>query len=423
MRWSRPEVRLGWFLGLTTLAGFVSLLFAGEITLISLFVLPPTFAALTLGGGSAALVAACSVGWALILSLLTESFSGPGHGSGLGTVVVVAAVSVLAARRRQLGEAALRRISLIAEAAQATIARPIPAQLGGFSFATVYRSAAEEAQVGGDAYAAVARPGGARLLVADVRGKGLPAVGLAAEVLASFREFAPGPVELVDVARHLENAIRPMLSAEDFVTAMLVDITADGVGLVSCGHPWPLLRHGGSVGEIVIDRPSLPLGLGVRPTLQQHPFVPGDQLYVFTDGLIEARDRAGVFFDPIPVVAGLPATASPRDALDTLLRHLDEHAEGRLGDDLAIVLIEHTAGPAASADPAASSRPAADPEPAADLQPAGNRDRPAARPPITQPDASRRTRRSTRVTRAHRATAGRHAFPPGTRPVGRLPAG
>jgi hypothetical protein len=348
LQWSREEVRLCWLLGSTTAAGIIAVSLTDTITLISLFVLPATISALTLGPVGTLLVALYASGWALVLSIQVHSFTGPGHGSGFATVLAVAVISTVAAARWRRREVTLRRISLVAEAAQATIVRPIPSRLGALTFATIYRSAAEEAQVGGDAYAAVAYPGGVRLLIADVRGKGLEAVGLAADVLASFREFAPGAVTLVEVARHLENTIVPGLADEDFVTALLVDFMADGIGLVSCGHPWPLLRRGGEVTEVVIERPSPPLGLGIRPRLQTHPFTPGDQLFVFTDGLVEARDRHGAYFDPIQVIRDLPDGETPRETLDRLLISLDEHAGSRLADDLAVVLAEYTPAPTAT---------------------------------------------------------------------------
>lgn len=347
-QWSREQVRLGWLLAVTTGAGLLAVALSDYVILVSLFVLPATVSALTLGPVGTLIVAAYACGWALVLSLIGHTFSGPGHGSGFASVLAVSVVSTIAASRWRRRETTLHRISLVAEAAQATIVRPIPSRLGGLTFATIYRSAAEEAQVGGDAYAAVAYPGGVRLLVADVRGKGLEAVGLAADVLASFREFAPGAVRLVDVARHLEEAIAPALSAEDFVTALLVDFTPDALGLVSCGHPWPLLRRGGAVTEIDIQNPSPPLGLGIRPRLQTHPFSPGDQLFVFTDGLVEARNRHGAYFDPLAVIRDLPAGKTPREVLDQLIASLDRHAGGRLTDDLAIVLAEYTATPVVS---------------------------------------------------------------------------
>jgi phosphoserine phosphatase RsbU/P len=336
----RPLV---WLLAGTTALGVAATLAVHTVTLVALFVVPATVAAQSLAPGPTAVVAAYASAWALYLSLRVHAFSGFGHGSGFASTVLVGLISIVAAYHRLAREATLRKISLVAEAAQATIVRPIPARLGALSFATVYRSAAEEARVGGDAYAAVTCPDGVRLLVADVRGKGIEAVGLAAEVLASFREHAPGPVGLTGLARHLEHVIAPQLTPEDFVTALLVEFTEDEVGLVSCGHPWPLLRHEGAVAEIAIPRPTRPLGLGVRPVLHRHPFRPGDQLIVFTDGLIETRDRAGRYFDPETALRGLPADLPLTAVLDALVTSLDRHAKGRLRDDLAIVIAEYVA--------------------------------------------------------------------------------
>lgn len=333
--------QLVWLLVFVTVLGLVTISVYSKIVLVSLFVIPPSLAALGLTGGQAACVAAYSFVWAVIGGLVADTFSGPGKGSSLVAVLVVGVASSVAAGRRHRREMSYRRISRVAEAAQATIVRPIPAKLGSLTFATVYRSAAEEARVGGDAYAAVNHPDGVRLLIADVRGKGLDAVAVAADLLASFREVAPGKVELTEVARHLEQSIRPILGPEDFVTALLVQFLDDEVALVSCGHPWPLVRRGSEVHEIQIDRPSPPLGLGVRPRLQTHPFDVGDQMLVFTDGLVEARDRYGRFFDPIPVFANLP-NVSVRELLDRLIADLDRHAGGALGDDLAVVLVEYS---------------------------------------------------------------------------------
>lgn len=334
-----------WLLvALITVLGLVTLLVYTKIVLVSLFVIPPSLAVLSLSGPQTVIVGAYSLLWALIAGIVADIFSGPGRGSSLVAVAVVGAASSVAASRRHRREMSYRRISRVAEAAQATIVRPIPSKLGSLTFATVYRSAAEEARVGGDAYAAVNHPDGVRLLIADVRGKGLDAVAVAADLLASFREVAPSAIELPDVARHLEQSLRPSLGPEDFVTALLVQFLEGEVALVSCGHPWPLVRRGTEVQEIQINRPSPPIGLGVRPTLQRYPFGSGDQMLVFTDGLVEARDPQGRFFDPIPVFANLP-DVSVRELLDRLIADLDRHAGGRLGDDLAVVLVEYSDDP------------------------------------------------------------------------------
>jgi phosphoserine phosphatase RsbU/P len=339
-RWRWRGDQLSYVIAVTTLLGVLALALSGVISLVAMFVLPPVLAALTLRPWGTAVVGAFATGWALVISMVTHSFSGQGRGSGLVVVALVSLISVSAAATRVRRETALRRISLVAEAAQASIVRPIPSHLGGLTFATVYRSAAEEARIGGDAYAAVLHLEGVRLLVADVRGKGLEAVGLAADVLASFREFAPGAVELVEVAEHMEQSIAPSLGPEDFVTAMLVDFSPHEFGVISCGHPWPLLRRGGTVCEVTLRHHTRPLGLGVSPVLETFPFLPGDQLLVFTDGLVETRDRHGVFFDPVAALGGAPAAASAADVISLLVGRLDEHAAGRFSDDLAVVIAE-----------------------------------------------------------------------------------
>src|SRR4051794_5358846 len=76
--------------------------------------------------------------------------------------------------RRQSGR--LADVSRVAEAAQRAILSPPPARLGAVRLAARYVSAASDALVGGDLYEVVQREGATRLLVGDVRGKGLDAV-------------------------------------------------------------------------------------------------------------------------------------------------------------------------------------------------------------------------------------------------------
>ena len=88
-----------------------------------------------------------------------------------------------------------------------------------------YLSAAVEAQVGGDLYEVVPGPTSVRLLVGDVRGKGLSAVRTATVVLGEFRAAAAGTGDVAHVAREIDRRIPPYLpDAEDFVTGVLVDI-------------------------------------------------------------------------------------------------------------------------------------------------------------------------------------------------------
>jgi serine phosphatase RsbU (regulator of sigma subunit) len=233
----------------------------------------------------------------------------------------------------------LAGVTLVAEAAQRAILAPPPPRTGPISLSVRYLSAAAEAQVGGDLYEVVPGPAAVRLLVGDVRGKGLSAVRTATVVLGEFRAAAAGPGDVAHVAREIDRRIPPyLLDTEEFVTAVLVDIEHDGrFHVVSCGHPAPLLLTArGDVEEVELDA-SPPLGLGVDPVTARGKLSPGDRLLLFTDGVIEARSPTGEFIDPAPFLPEV-ARADFDSALDGLLASLQRAAGHRLDDDIALLL-------------------------------------------------------------------------------------
>ena len=142
----------------------------------------------------------------------------------------------------------LAGVTLVAEAAQRAILAPPPARVGPVALSARYLSAAVEAQIGGDLYEIVRGPSSVRMLVGDVRGKGLAAVRTATVVLGEFRAAAASAGDVAHVAREIDRRIVPYLpDAEDFVTGILVDIRADGrFDVVSCGHPAPVLLPPGA---------------------------------------------------------------------------------------------------------------------------------------------------------------------------------
>ena len=145
----------------------------------------------------------------------------------------------------------LATVLRVAEAAQHAILAAPPPVLGPVALAARYVSAAAEALVGGDLYEVVPVDGAVRLLIGDVRGKGLEAVRLATVVLGEFRAVAAEDNDLRDVAVQIDRRLRRHLGAEDFVTAVLAEITDDGeLTLVNCGHPQALVSAAGRVEQV-----------------------------------------------------------------------------------------------------------------------------------------------------------------------------
>jgi serine phosphatase RsbU (regulator of sigma subunit)/anti-sigma regulatory factor (Ser/Thr protein kinase) len=235
----------------------------------------------------------------------------------------------------------LASMTRVAETVQRAILAPVPQRVGSVELAATYVSAAQDALVGGDLYEVIVRPGGVRLLIGDVRGKGLDAVRLATVVLGGFRSAAVEYDDLATLARTMDTRIRPYLSDEDFVTALIAEIRDDGTcRIVDCGHPPALLARGGQITPIGCDE-SPPLGLGAAPTPVTVRLEPGDRLLLHTDGLIEARDAEGRFANMADVVRPLADGGTLPEALDGILARLREAVGADLGDDLALLVAEY----------------------------------------------------------------------------------
>ncbi|MGW2564235.1 PP2C family protein-serine/threonine phosphatase [Streptomyces sp. NPDC001514] len=268
------------------------------------------------------------------------------------TVVTVAVLALFINRIVRRGSARLASARVVAEAAQRAVL-PSPAErIGGLQVAARYEAAQADAFIGGDLFAVQDTPYGVRLVVGDVRGKGLNAVEAVAVVLGAFREAAEQEPSLEGVARRLERALaregtrRSGLDVfEGFTTAALAEIPiGDGrVRVVNRGHPPPLvLRADGVLDILEPSEPALPLGmgdLGAWPDrVDEAAFPAGATLLLYTDGLSEARDAHGVFYDPRRRLGGR-IFPGPEELLDALVADVRRHTGGATTDDMALLAV------------------------------------------------------------------------------------
>lgn len=276
--------------------------------------------------------------------------------AGILAVTVAAAYGSHVRLRR---EQTLFQVRLVANAAQQVVLSPMPRRFGGVQIEALYLAAAAEASIGGDFYEVVDTKYGVRLLIGDVRGKGLPAVGSAAAMVNSFREAAYDEADLVNVARRLEAsstrynaAFPPEGMMERFATALLAEIPHEGgsIGILNCGHPPPLLLNRGEVRALEPTDPSPLLNLaeliGDHYSIDTFDFAPDDLLLLYTDGVAEARNRDGEFF---PVAAWLrrQTPGLPGELLNALHHDLLHYSRGRLDDDIAALAVRWSTSPEA----------------------------------------------------------------------------
>ncbi|WP_269859352.1 PP2C family protein-serine/threonine phosphatase [Streptomyces sp. RPT161] len=287
----------------------------------------------------AGLVGTLAVG---VLSLANSGVPTVVHATAAATVLAVtftstASVALVAARERELAQ-----VRSVAAAAQQALLRPVPRRFGPLRVAVRYVAAAAEARIGGDLYEVLPTPYGTRLLLGDVRGKGLSAVEAAVDVLGVFRDASQTEPDLTTVARRLDGALARRPGGEEFVTAVLVGVPDHGPAtIVNCGHPPPLLRDAsGATVEVHPPAYAPPLALlslvGGAYTARTVDFRPGELLLLYTDGVSEARDAADRFYPLLERVAAMRAD-DPDALLDELLADVRAYAGGSLNDDAAVL--------------------------------------------------------------------------------------
>ena len=213
------------FLIMGAVAG-ATLAFGPRSGLLQLLALGPAFAAVS--GGLRKTIAAGVV--ALVLNALLAAdqviSTWGDYARDSAVVVGVTVAAVIACTVRQRREQELAEVRAIAEVAQQVLLGPVPDAARSVRLAVRYMSATSHARIGGDLYEVVTGSTGMRLIIGDVQGKGLVAVKTAATVLGSFREVAPEAPSLPMIADRIEIALARQLDDEQFVTAVLAEVSA-----------------------------------------------------------------------------------------------------------------------------------------------------------------------------------------------------
>ena len=160
----------------------------------------------------------------------------------------------------------------------------------GFTLTSAYRPAQE---VGGDFFQIIPLENGSTIVVlGDVSGKGLMAAMAVSLIVGAVRALAedyPDPARLLTL---LNRRLCGRLHG-GFATCVILRIENDGCTVASAGHPAPFLN------DRELDLPgALPLGITPSVTYEAShlDLVVGDHFSLYTDGLLEARNQAGVLY-------------------------------------------------------------------------------------------------------------------------------
>jgi serine phosphatase RsbU (regulator of sigma subunit) len=197
--------------------------------------------------------------------------------------------------------------------------------------------------LGGDAWVAAPRPGGAlAVAIVDVCGKGLPAALLMASTLATLEDLLAGELGPAAICGELSRLLAPRLGPERFVSFVCATLDAGTLRYANAGHPSPLLLGEGDVRRLASTGPVLGVVAGAAYEERTLPWAAGDRLVLFTDGILEAPAPSGEelgearLLDRLRALSAAPAAVASAGAL-ALARTF---AGGTLADDATVVVVD-----------------------------------------------------------------------------------
>ena len=235
----------------------------------------------------------------------------------------------------------------VARVLQRSLLPPELPEVPGVSLAARYRPAVAGSDIGGDFYD-VFQTGPDRwsVVLGDVSGKGTDAAvltGLARHTLRAAAIRADSPVEVLSALNH---AVLAPEYGERFLTLAYVQMsrTDHGAELVvsSAGHPSPMiLRNDGSIDSVGSVGGILGLFDDVHIALETVHLFEGDLLVLYTDGVLEARDRHGEFYgeDRLADLMDTCSGHSADEVADRIENAVMSFQDGTPRDDIAILVV------------------------------------------------------------------------------------
>ena len=241
--------------------------------------------------------------------------------------------------------AAEHRIAETLQEAILALPRDVPA----VDYFMRYVSATEHARVGGDFYDLFQIDDySLGVIVGDVSGKGLEAASLTAMVRTVIRATALDNKTPAAVMAKTNDVVERFTDNETFVTVFFATLnTRSGcLRYVGAGHPSVMIRRAAGTTEVLPS--SSPL-VGAFPKVSfsedETTLGPGDTLFLYTDGLTEARAASHEFYGEdrlVEVLSGLADAATPECVVDAVFKDVTRFAGSRPSDDMALVAVRLT---------------------------------------------------------------------------------
>lgn len=213
-----------------------------------------------------------------------------------------------------------------------------------YEFADHYESAHH---VGGDYFDYIVLPDGrVAIALGDVAGKGIPAALLMARISSLARFHLLTKPTAAEAVTGLNSEIASSGLGHRFITFLvaMIDPKVNEITITNAGHLPPLLSNSkGEIRELAKDVAGMPLGIVRDQEFRQVkvPFLHGDILTLFTDGVTEAMNSQNEMYGKTRLCQFLSnGPHSADEVIEGIVADIDKFCEGRTQrDDMCLVCI------------------------------------------------------------------------------------
>lgn len=180
-------------------------------------------------------------------------------------------------------------------------------------------------------------------LLGDVTGKGVAASLLMAHLHAIFRSLMEAELTVSQLVEQANRLFCEGTMSTHFATLVCGMANTSGeVEICNAGHCYPFLVQGSSVERI----PSTGLALGMfcagQFSTEKVKLAPGDILFLYSDGLSEARNKSNIQYgeERLAALISKKSVASPQELINSCLQDLTNFQSGApKTDDLTMMVI------------------------------------------------------------------------------------
>ncbi len=182
-------------------------------------------------------------------------------------------------------------------------------------------------------------------LIGDVSGKGIPAALFMAVTKTLLKAIASRGLPLEQMMAQVSDELSGQTDSGMFVSLFVavLDVGTGALTFCNAGHPPPFLLSASGVEALDGERN---VALGAMPGLGYHAstarLAPGDALFLYTDGVTEALDRAGRFYGAgrvrsvLTELASLPVDKVTRGVITDVRSFCGEREQS---DDISVVSV------------------------------------------------------------------------------------